>query len=94
MAGNDLKFARIAVAFDTVKVAVALGFGKRQRAGGDEIFHGNAVRVEGDAAAFGLRDAEKVSANAGKADGLRRRGARIRRRHFSGGVIENAQSNG
>ena len=49
------------------------------------------VIVEGEEAAFGLRDLQEVAANAGEADRLRGRGAGIGRRHFFQRVFVDAE---
>ena len=94
MARNDLKFAGIAAALDFVHVAVALRLGKRQGTGRDEIFDGDAMRVESDVAAFGLGYGKQVSANASEIDDLRRRSAGIARRHFLCCVVKDAEPDG
>ena len=94
MARNNLKLAGITTALDLVDVALALWFGESERAGGDEIFHGDAMRVESDIAAFGLGYGKQVSANAGEIDDLRGRGAGIACGHSLGGVVKNAETNG
>src|SRR5581483_1655317 len=68
--------------FDFVGIAVARGFFDGERAGRIQIGQRDAVSVEGDVAAFGLRDLEQVVANASEGDGLRGGGSRIRDGHF------------
>jgi len=94
MARDHLEFGGIAVAFHAVSVAVAFGFGQSKRASGDEFLDGNAVSIESNIASLCLCDGEKIPANAGQADRLCWRSARIGRRHFLRGEVKNAKRHG
>jgi len=75
VAGGDGNVGTCAV--DRVGVAVALGAGHGERAGGDEFGERGALTVERDVATFGVGDREEVATDAGEADGLRASSAKI-----------------
>jgi hypothetical protein len=81
VAGDDGKFVTAAAA-DFIAVPVALSLRQIHKTGRRKFVQIDAVAVGSDVGPFGLRDLIQIHADAGEADGLGGRGARIGGGHF------------
>lgn len=80
VASRDVEIG--ARALDRIKIAVPLGARHRERIRRSKLLKRSAMAVQGDVAALGLRNLQKIHADASEADRLGGRGALVGRRHF------------
>ncbi len=81
-------------ATDFVGVALALGAGEVDGAGGREFVQRGTVAIRSDICALGLRDLRQIHSNAGEADGLSGSSARISGGHSLKRIEIDSASNG